>query len=66
MTETNNVITLNEVVDDMRMRTVMSMLAGAGIGAAAVGMMRTNKSNGRMGLKKMANDFLKSETEQER
>jgi hypothetical protein len=51
----------NEVVESMNKwtGTVMSMVAGAGIGAAAVGMMK-NKGNGKM--KQMANDFLKNDS----
>ncbi|MGV3487275.1 MAG: hypothetical protein ACO1OC_01640 [Tuberibacillus sp.] len=50
----------------MRMRTMMSMLAGAGIGAAAVSMMRNNKGQGNGKFRKMASDFLKSDTDQKR
>lgn len=39
--------------------TMMSMIAGAGIGAAAVGMMK-NRGNGKM--QQMANEFLKNDT----
>jgi hypothetical protein len=47
------------------MGTMVSMLAGAGIGAAAVGLMRFNRGENAQ-LKKMANDYLKNETNQQR
>ncbi|WP_155994950.1 hypothetical protein [Tuberibacillus calidus] len=51
----------------MRMRkgTMMSMLAGAGIGAAAVGLMRFNRGE-KAQLKKMANEYLDQATDQQR
>jgi hypothetical protein len=59
--------TIEKVVGFMRMRmgTMVSMLAGAGIGAAAVGLMRFNRGENAQ-LKKMANDYLKNETNQQR
>lgn len=51
-----------EVVKEMNKWTVMSAIAGVGIGAAAVGLVK-NKGNGKM--QQMASDFLKSETGRE-
>jgi hypothetical protein len=60
---------IEKVVGYMRMRmrkgTMMSMLAGAGIGAAAVGLMRFNRGE-KAQLKKMANEYLDQVTDQQR
>ena len=58
----NNMDNIDGDGDKVKKRwSVISMLAGAGVGAAAVSLMKNTNTNKKSNIEKMATDFLKEQ-----